>query len=444
MRTAVVVLGLLVTMIFAVQSSADDRIAQLESNAQTFVLQLANQEFETAVQTFDSTMTDALPADKLSELWHGALSQAGAYQSITAIRSEPVGSYLAVFVTTQFESTALDVKVVYDQENKIAGLFFVPTTTPASWKPPAYADTTEIVNEEVTLGKPDWKLPGTIYLPKQGDKVPGVVLVHGSGPNNRDETIGPNKVFKDIALGLASNGIAVLAYDKRTLTYGARLTDIEDFTIEDEVVDDAIAAVKKLAANPRINGSRLYLLGHSLGGTMAPMIAEQASELKGIIIMAGTARPIADVILDQMRYIDSVESEHGNPGSIDLQTIEQQVILAKSAQLDSATRAVDLPLGIPASWWLSMRSYQPDRVVASLNKPVLILHGMRDYQVTKPDLMMWEYRLKRNNNVTITTYPTLNHLFFSGDGMSIPSEYNKPGHVDAQVISDIAAWIKNH
>ena len=444
MRTAVVVLGLLISLFITAKSFADDRIAQLESDAQIFVLHLADQEFEDAVKTFDSTMTDALSTDKLDELWHATLSQVGAYKTITAIRTEPTGPYQTVFVTVQFEAAPLDIKVVYDQNDKIAGLFFAPAASTGKWAPPSYADTANVVTEDVTFGTHGWELPGTLYLPKQGDKVPGIVLVHGSGPQNRDESIGPNKIFKDIALGLVANGIAVLTYDKRTFAHGSKMTTLEGLTIDDEAVDDAVSAVKTLAGTPRIDNSKLYLLGHSLGGTMAPRIAEIASELKGIIIMAGTARPTEDLILDQMRYLDSVESDHGNPGAIDLQTIEQQVRLVKSAQLDSATRTVDLPLNIPASWWLSLRSYQPDRVASAINKPVLILQGMRDYQVTKHDLMLWEYSLGRNKNVTIKTYPNLNHLFFAGEGQSIPSEYNKPGHVDPQVITDIATWIKEH
>jgi hypothetical protein len=123
-----------------------------------------------------------------------------------------------VYVTCEFQRGKLDTKVVFDG-NKITGLFFVLSGT---YKPPPYADSSKFEEREISIGKGIWSLPGTLSLPKGVGFFPAVVLVHGSGPHDRDETIGPNKPFRDLANGLASRGIAVLRYEKRTKQYPPR------------------------------------------------------------------------------------------------------------------------------------------------------------------------------------------------------------------------------
>jgi hypothetical protein len=419
---------------------ADEREDKLTAGAGVFIQQLVDGQFEAAVSTFDSTMTSVVPAAQLQTIWEQVQAQAGAYQLQMGSRVEKAGPYTAILVTTMFEHTPLDVKVVYDLEDKIAGLFFVPTAA-GQWDPPAYADETGIVTEEVTLGEEDWKLPGTLYLPKGAEAVAGVVLVHGSGPQDRDETIGPNKPFRDLALGLAGKGIAVLTYDKRTFAHASKLTDLSGFTVYHETVDDAAAAARLLRDHEATDPDRIVVLGHSLGATMAPAIAEQANFLAGIIMMAGTPRPIEDLILEQMQYLDSLQEAKGHLGQYDFEMLERQVRLVKSAQLEKSTPTSDLPLNIPAAWWLSLRNYEADRLARELGLPTLILHGMRDYQVTNFDLKMWQMKLGNVEHVTIKTYDNLNHLFMAGEGRSTPEEYEAAGHVDEQVVNDIAAWV---
>ncbi len=136
-----------------------------------------------------------------------------------------------------------------------------------------------------------------------------MVLVQGSGPQDADETIGPNKPFADLAYGLASQNIAVLRYVKRTKQYGADSKSDKPFTVKDEVTDDVIAAVALLAKMPEVNKKQIYVLGHSLGGMLAPRIAAEDPQVAGIIILAGTARPLENVVVDQVKYIASLTPE---------------------------------------------------------------------------------------------------------------------------------------
>ncbi len=247
------------------------------------------------VARFDQKMTAALPQEKLTAVWNGLLQQAGAYKSITAARvfAVPAQNVTAVDLTTAFERSPLIIRVAFNDEGKIAGLFFLPSKPQAEWVAPPYADPAAFSEVPVVVGA--LKLPGTLSIPKSASSVPGVVLVHGSGPLDRDETIGPNKVFKDLAWGLASRDVAVLRYDKRSF-----VVPMKDGTVRDEVIDDARAAVEVLASQPAVDRRRVFVLGHSLGGMLAPRIAEASPNLAGIIVLAGTTRPLEEVIVDQI------------------------------------------------------------------------------------------------------------------------------------------------
>jgi fermentation-respiration switch protein FrsA (DUF1100 family) len=119
-----------------------------------------------------------------------------------------------------------------------------------------------------------------------------------------------------------------------------------------------------------------------------------------------------------------------------------QARLIDSPDLSPSTPASELPFGVPAPYWLDLRDYKPVAVAAALGKPILILQGGRDYQVTVPDdLEGWKAGLAHRPDVTIRVYAPDNHLFFPGTGPSSPAEYEPAQHVDPAVIADIASWL---
>ena len=113
-----------------------------------------------------------------------------------------------------------------------------------------------------------------------------------------------------------------------------------------------------------------------------------------------------------------------------------------SPNLSLATPAGDLPFGVPASYWLDLHGYDPTALAAKLGKPMLVLQGGRDYQVTiADDLTRWQAGLANHSDVTIRVYDTDNHLLFPGTGPSKPSEYEPAQHVESAVVVDIATWL---
>ena len=191
-----------------------------EARAREVVQDLASGKFDAVEAQYDDAMAAALPHGKLAETWTGLLAQAGPFQKITAIQSSPVQTYQRVSVTCEFEKAELIAQVVFEANGKLAGLRFLPGDASTAWTPPAYVNQTAFHEIPVTVVNGKYELPGTLTLPDGKGPFPGVVLVQGSGPQDEDETIGPNKPFKDLAWGLGSRGIAVLRYTKRTLKYG--------------------------------------------------------------------------------------------------------------------------------------------------------------------------------------------------------------------------------
>jgi dienelactone hydrolase len=286
-------------------------------------------------------------------------------------------------------------------------------------------------------------LPGTLTLPKGEGPFAAAVLVHGSGPHDRDETIGPNKPLRDLAWGLASQGIAVLRYEKRTHAHGPRLaSNKESLTIKEETIDDALLAVAELRKHKEIDAQRIVVIGHSLGATAAPQIGLRDPALAGLVLLAGNARLLEDVILDQVSYIKSLKGKLTDKDREELDDLKKQVARVKDPKLTADTKAKELPLGIPAAYWLGLRAYDQTEIASRLKLPILIVQGERDYQVTMDDFSAWKKALASHRNATFRSYPKLNHLFMEGEGKAKPAEYEKAGHLARDVVDDLAAWIK--
>jgi dipeptidyl aminopeptidase/acylaminoacyl peptidase len=287
----------------------------------------------------------------------------------------------------------------------------------------------------------EWKLPGTLTTPRGDGPFPCVVLVHGSGPHDRDETIGPNKPFRDLAWGLASRGVAVLRYEKRSQAHGARYVALKNATAKDEVLDDALAAVALARKQKGVDADRVFVAGHSLGAYLAPKIATLDAKVAGIVLLAGNTRPLEDLVLDQLTYLYSLDDPTLEKHRDALAEVKKRVARVKAGKL-SEVPATDLPLDMPASYWVWMRAYDPAATAAGLRRPVLVLHGERDYQVTMADVEGWKRALAGRKGAKVVTFPRLNHLFMEGKGKAKPDEYGRAGHVAREVVDEIAAWAK--
>jgi hypothetical protein len=311
-------------------------------------------------------------------------------------------------------------------------------STPAST---GTADTLEPRRIEVTVGRSPWDLPGTLTLPAAEQPVPAVVIVHGSGPHDRDGTIGPNTPYRDLAEGLTASGIGVLRYDKRTLVYRDRLAGaMAAFTVDDEVVDDAVAAVTLLESTPGVDPNAIFVLGHSLGGYLGPRIISRSPTARGLVILAGNSRSLPEVILDQTGFLNSLGPQ-APEATAAIAQLRRQAAIAMSSALTPETPASELPFGAPASYWLDLQQYDPVATAAGLDRPVLVIGVGRDYQVTSADFEGWRRGLGGRSDVELRWFPGLNHLLIAGTDPASPQDYAVAGHVADAVVDAIAAWV---
>ncbi|HLH86872.1 MAG TPA: alpha/beta fold hydrolase [Xanthobacteraceae bacterium] len=408
-----------------------------EENALAATRLLSEGHFADLAAQFTPQVASALPVDRLAQTWQGVVAQAGPLRGTGTPRETQQGGLTIVIVPLRFERASLDLVLSY-QQGKIAGLFIRPAQAPPhAWTPPAYDDAAAHHDLDVTVGAAP-ALPATLTLPRVDHKVAAVVLVHGSGPNDRNEAIGPNRPFEDIADGLASRGIAVLRYDKRTKIEPQAFAPTIPFTVREEVIDDARAAVALLRARPEIDPRRIVVIGHSLGATLAPRVAKDDADVAGIVLLAAAARPLADIIVEQSEYLASLD------GAPNAQTQAKIDALKATAARADAVKPGDngAPImNLPRSYWADLNAYDPAATAATLTIPMLVLQGGRDYQVTARDFDRFRAALAGHANATLILLPRLDHLLIAGDGKSTPAEYTRPGHVDRQVIDDIVAFI---
>ena len=419
--------------------------------AQQIVTYAAQGDFGAIEQRLAEPLKPLLPPGALQANWQGVEQQFGAFQrqGNTSTVQTPQG--VVQVVTCIFERGSLDVNIVFNKAGKIVSLTVTPVgaveqQTNATYEPPPYAQPERFHEEEVQVGHGAWALPGTLSLPQGDGPFAGVVLVHGSGPLDRDETIPPNKPFRDLAWGLASQGIAVLRYEKRTKAYGSRMKreQLDTLTVKEETIDDALEAVALLRGRPEIDPQQVFVLGHSLGGFLAPRIGAADPQIRGLIMLAGSARPLEDVLLDQMNYIVSLSVPDPAAREQQLAALKKQVELVKDPQRLPTAAPADLPFGVPPAYWMDLNAYQPEQVAQTLAQPMLFLLGESDYQVTRKDFQIWQGALAGCGDVQFIQYPGLSHIFapVEGGGKATPATYTVVAHVAESVVNEIGNWIK--
>jgi len=291
--------------------------------------------------------------------------------------------------------------------------------------PPAYVDAARFREVEVRVGAAPFELGGTLTLPQGAGPFPAVLPVHGSGPNDRDASVGATKIFRDLAQGLASSGIAVLRYDKRTFAYRDQLSN--DISLDDEAVLDGVAALDVLRGRADIDRSRIHVIGHSLGGLLAPEIAVRARGVAGIALLSPPGRPPWEIVREQMRYL-------GAPREVLSQT--ETAVIELSLGVERGTL-----VGMPYAYWRDWASRDGVAMAKRFARPVLVLHGTRDYQVTDADFVTWHDGLANEPQVELVTIGGVNHLFIAGQGVPSPLEYKVDNHVDARVVAKLAAFV---
>jgi pimeloyl-ACP methyl ester carboxylesterase len=310
-------------------------------------------------------------------------------------------------------------------------------------------------------------LAGTLTLPRATTPAPAVILITGSGAEDRDETVFGHKPFLVLADRLTRNGIAVLRVDDRGV--GGSSGNVDDATSED-FAGDVLAGIDYLKTRREIDPKRIGLIGHSEGGLIAPMAAVRSPEVAFIVLMAGPGLPgdellylqgsalakaagasdaaIAGNRAAQERIFTIVKTEKDPAAAgAKLARVRQDLVAAvpdsQKASLDAMLQAQIKQVSTP--WFRYFLSYDPRPVLSKVKCPVLAIDGELDLQVPfGPNLEAIGAALKAGGNVHVTLVhpPGLNHLFQTATTGS-PAEYSRIEETIAPAALDtITEWIR--
>ncbi len=383
---------------------------------------------------FDETMTAAVSEAQLAAIWTALPAQVGAPRGRGEAQTRTRDGTRLVRIPLRYENATIDALFAFEADGRLSGFRLAPAESAAATPPPVPAEA-NYAETDLQIGDAGAPLPATLTLPKGKGPFPAVVLVHGSGPHDRDESIGPNKPFLDLARGLAERGIAVLRYEKRTRAHPRQFEDGGD--VDRETTDDAVKAAALLRTVAGIDPKRVYILGHSQGGMMAPRIGSRDPAIAGLILLAAPSRPLLDILIEQNRRMAVLNDGKTDDGeNAELAKLVARVAAVRRGEQVSGA---DAPLGIPTAYWTSIEAVDPVAEALATKQPLLILQGARDLQVVDADWQRWKEAFHNDPRATFKLYETLNHLGIPGEGTL--QDYGTPGHVAPELIADVAAWI---
>ena len=386
--------------------------AAAEDVAEQLLERLERQDFAAAHTLFAAEIAAALDVDQLARTWQSLPEQLGEYRGRAGWRDETVAGHPLRVARLEFAAMALDARIGVDQAGRINGFQLVPAT-PAPPLAAAHSETELLVAGD---------LPALLTLPDGPGPFPAAILVHGSGPNDRDQTIGPNRSFRDLAHGLAERGVASLRWDKRPRVQPEAFVG-QAFTVQQEVIDDAVAAMALLRGRSRIDPDRVAIVGHSLGAMLAPRIAARVEPRPvALVLLAAPARRLQRLIVEQVSYIVGIDGQIDADEAEQLSALRLAAAEADAAQdLNSAKSGL---LGLPEAYLADLNAYDPVATARELQLPMLIVQGGRDYQVTVDgDFSIWQAAFESDPEVELTLFPDLDHLFRAGEGRATPASY---------------------
>jgi pimeloyl-ACP methyl ester carboxylesterase len=385
-----------------------------------------------------------LGSEFFSGIWQNIRMSIGSPVSFSVGEYEIVQGFIVFEAQLTHTTGIMPLSVVVDGWGDIAGL----QSHAASFIPAPTGD--NYISENILLGSNPWTLDGILTLPLDAspeNPVPAIVLIHGSGPGNMDQSIFDNRPFFDIADYLSSNGIAVIRYNKRTYTHGAALMDTYGgaFTVVQETIEDAVLAANLLRSDPRIDPDNIFLAGISMGAMLAPRIQETwNNDFAGLILMAGSPRTLQEIIITQnMMSIEILDSAE-QAAAMEQVTALIDLFDSFEGMSDQILQFVDLG-GVSAYGLVEFASHPFAEIMERIDLPVLVLHGANDLQVPADiDFAALEALFEGRPDTELILYDGLNHIFMpstAGNIGELFDEYARPARVSPQMLGDMVRWI---
>ncbi|WP_267642420.1 dienelactone hydrolase family protein [Haloarchaeobius amylolyticus] len=372
--------------------------------------------------------------DALEQYWWGLYSQYGRFEGVGEVRVDGTDAT----VTFDFENGSETASVsVADEGDGITGFSFSP-----EYAAPDYVDERDFGEREVTVDTGDVSLDGLLTVPDGSGPFPGVLLVHGAGIHDPDGTAGNAKILRDLAWGLASEGIATLRYEKRLADH--EVAD-EAFTLDRVVTDDAVAALTELAAAEEVTADALFVVGHSQGGMAAPRIAARYGGVAGIVNLDGPADPPlapedADIIRYEFEVDGDLDAEQEARLEDDRETLRR---IATGEFEDDETIH-----GRPGTWHRSVNECTPAATASDLGLPVFVAKTSRADEETQAELLTFqrqEFEVWQAADLPpgsrVELYEGVDHYFQAGPTPVTMDGLYFGGNVAEELVTDLATWV---
>jgi dienelactone hydrolase len=388
----------------------------------TTLERIRNGEFERVVETFTPELREQVPVEQLRAGWERF---DGDFDGIESVEYDEEA---AVTYVTFDAGERVRCSVHFDEYGRVNGFLFAPAETghASDYESPAYVSEDAFIEREFAVGT-DGSLGGTVAVPRRPAPSPAVVVVHGSGASDRDGVRGANRPYRDIAEGMASRGVATLRYDKRPLDDGT-------LSPEDRVVADAVDAVCRLRDDPAIDGDRVFVLGHSLGGFLAPRIATEAGA-RGVVAAATAVGDFLDIVPTQIRLLAERDK---TDTSVEEARAELDRVRAGEAAPDETV------LGYPAAFWATLEEYDPTSRIREPSLPVLACHAGNDWRIPERELEHWR-TLADEGAVRLRNFEDCNHIFVEvPDDQDIIEVENVPGHPTEGLITALVEFVEEN
>lgn len=422
-----------------------------EARAQAFVQAMADDDFATA---YDMLALERLGRTELCEadlegFWLGVTSNHPALIAIERFSSlayEAASDHLRVVLrlSLNVDGQSLEstrdayVSIKLTPDGRIGWFSYMAVLTdlgPAPESPsPPYARPSSFEESQVTIGQAPWELDGTLTVPTGPGPFPAVVIL---GPNGDFAGETPNRWDRDLAQGLATNGVASLRFYERSVAHALTAARQQTFTVADEYIDDALAAISQLRLSPRVDPARIYLLGASIASFAMPRVASQDQDLAGLVFVSPSGGNVWDSpwrIQQEQAKVDRDVTE-GEKRVIEVLKARAAAIEAIATGDGSADS-----LGVRIGYHLDLADYQPENVARYLPAPMLVIFGDKVGVTPIEDAEAWLRSLRWRRDAAFRVYKGHVHGLFDVRQASPPA-LRSVGHVDEEVIIDMAAWI---
>ncbi|MFN4083317.1 MAG: serine aminopeptidase domain-containing protein [Bacteroidia bacterium] len=412
----------------------------INEKALKFLNYLADSNFAAANNMLDSSTRVYLNDFTLQRDWIELTGNYGTLVSKKPIEFQQQSGYTFVQYLLKLELLQYVLSLTFNPELKIGYVQFAPAHQ--VYHIPNYADITKYRDTTVTFKTTDiFEFKGILSLPNTQKKVPLIFIVGDAGPTDKDFSMKDNKPYRDLASGLATAGYAVYRFDKRAYLYGIYLAadknNYKPFTPKEDYLDDLYAAMEEVKKLPYFDLNRIYILGHGQGGNLAPYIAKERKDIKGIMMLGANAVSQQEMMAEQYDYLADVLYEKRH------EYLENKRKIANT--LPGKVRWFDrhdsMPYGIQASYFVWLNNYNHLETAKKLQKPILIMHFERDYQVSNRNFDLWKQTLKKHKQATFKSYKKLNHLMYEGEGPSTYSDYYIKANLPEYLIKDLADWL---